>query len=141
MTALRHIALVCAAAASGACTSYSSSATAADLLRSDSTTSSGDCDMPRTSFRRSGASASGQRSPLLTPVALVYHREPPRRPHSIAGTVRTHVGRAPCSNLDLVEELRRQATAEGCDAVVVDVEKPAAGGGTIQEGSCLLFSR
>lgn len=140
------LALVAAASAT-ACHGYSSGPAAADILliavhSTAEVAEDDDCDLPRTTFHpKAGASPGTMPAARLTGVAVVYRRDPPRRPYSIAGTMRTRVSDGSCISPDLIEEIRDQAAVHGCDAVVVGDEMRTADGGAALDGSCLVFSR
>lgn len=127
----------------GACQSYSSGKTGGDLILIAARTADGatdDCDSPRTSFQPTSPS-TGDLGVRLTAVALVYRHEPPRRPHSVIGTLRSSVSADSMCLSDLVGEIRGRAVVEGCDAVVVGDEATGADRLTSLEGSCLVFAR
>lgn len=127
----------------GACRSYSSGKAARDLILIAARTAddaTDDCESPRTSFQPTSPSTSNL-GVRLTAVALVYRHEPPRRPHSVIGTLRSSVSADSMCLSDLVGEIRGHAIVEGCDAVVVGDEATGADRRTSLEGSCLVFPR
>lgn len=142
---LRVAAAFLLAALASACQSHSSGKTGSDLLviaaRTADDTATGDCDSPRTSFRPISPPSAGNLGVRLTAVALVYRDEPPRRPHSVIGALRSTVSADSRCLHDLIGEIRDRAIAEGCDAVVVGQEVTGADRRTSLEGSCLVFAR